>query len=259
MQSFNPVFFGDTDLMNLIWYAFVVFFAGLIFYIQRESRREGYPLESDTDGSMIFPTGAFYVPPRKEYHLPNGDVAVQPNFVRDDRPIAAKPMDPNPGAPLEPTGDPMVDGFGPAAYAERANHPDMTHDGQPKIVPMRAAPDFTVAEGDRDPRGFEVIGMHARDVAGKVSDIWVDRGEQIIRYYEVETKGGRKVLIPMPLADVKSSQGRVQVRALTAEHFEKIPTTAKPDEITMLEEDKISAFVGSGYLYAVPSRREPLI
>ena len=37
----------------------------------------------------------------------------------------------------------MRDGVGPAAYAERADTPDLTVDGAPKIVPLRVAPDFT--------------------------------------------------------------------------------------------------------------------
>ena len=39
-------------------------------------------------------------------------------------PIKATPIGPWPGAPLEPDGDPMVDGVGPAAYAERLDIPD---------------------------------------------------------------------------------------------------------------------------------------
>ena len=34
----------------VVLYAFWIFFAGLIWYLQSESRREGYPLESDLDG-----------------------------------------------------------------------------------------------------------------------------------------------------------------------------------------------------------------
>ncbi len=259
-MGFNPDIFGNTDLMNMIWYAFLIFFAGLVFYLQRESRREGYPLEQDTDGKLVS-IGAHYMPPQKTYELPNGETVTVPNDKRDDRPIAARPVDPNPGAPLEPTGNPMADGFGPAAYAERADHPDMTHHGENKIVPLRKATDFSISKGDADPRGMTVVGLHQRDVAGTVVDVWVDRGEQLIRYLEIETNGvsPRRVLVPMPLAAVNKSRREVQVRALQASQFAEIPATRDPDEITMLEEDRISAFVGSGYLYATPQRREPLL
>ena len=74
----------------------------------------------------------------------------------DHRPVAAVPVGYGPGAPLEPTGDPMLDGVGPAAYAERSDHPDMTHEGLVKIVPLRVAGDFYLASEDPDPRGMIV-------------------------------------------------------------------------------------------------------
>ncbi len=73
-----------------------------------------------------------------------------------------------PGAPLEPTGNPMLDGVGPAAYAERADVPDLTLDGHPKIVPMRVATEFTVEARDPDPRGMEVVGADG-EVGGVVT------------------------------------------------------------------------------------------
>ena len=36
---------GNLDVAQIVLYAFCVFFAGLIFYLRREDRREGYPLE----------------------------------------------------------------------------------------------------------------------------------------------------------------------------------------------------------------------
>ena len=54
---------------------------------------------------------------------------------------------PWPGAPLEPTGDPMRDAVGPASYAQRADVPDLTVEGHDKIVPMRIATDFSIANG----------------------------------------------------------------------------------------------------------------
>ena len=78
----------------------------------------------------------------------------------------------------------MADGVGAAAYAERADEPDMTFDNRVKIVPMSNDAHFSVAEEDVDPRGKSVIGADGQ-IAGKVADIWVDRAEQIIRYYEM--------------------------------------------------------------------------
>ena len=38
------------DVAQIALYAFWVFFAGLIYYLHREDKREGYPLESDRSG-----------------------------------------------------------------------------------------------------------------------------------------------------------------------------------------------------------------
>ena len=38
---------GSIDLALIALYAFWIFFAGLIFYLRREDKREGYPLVSD--------------------------------------------------------------------------------------------------------------------------------------------------------------------------------------------------------------------
>ena len=38
-----------------------------------------------------------------------------------------------------------------------------------------------------------------------------------------------------------------------------LPQTAAPEQITLLEEEKICAYYGAGTLYATPQRSEPLI
>jgi photosynthetic reaction center H subunit len=41
--------------------------------------------------------------------------------------------------------------------------------------------------------------------------------------------------------------------------FQHVPRTASADQITRLEEDKITAYFASGHLYAHPSRQRALI
>ena len=41
---------GNIDAAQVVLYAFWIFFACLIWYLQAESRREGYPLENDITG-----------------------------------------------------------------------------------------------------------------------------------------------------------------------------------------------------------------
>ena len=46
----TATFFGTVDLAQVALYSFWIFFAGLVFYLQRENMREGYPTEDD-DGN----------------------------------------------------------------------------------------------------------------------------------------------------------------------------------------------------------------
>jgi photosynthetic reaction center H subunit len=249
------------DVAQVVLYGFWAFFAGLILYLRREDKREGYPLESDRS-DRVRVQGFPAIPPPKRYALPHGGSVALPDEVADTRPVHAKPVAPWPGAPLTPTGDPMVEGVGPGAYAERPDHPDLTLEGEPRIVPMRVARDFWVEERDPDPRGADVIGADGR-VAGKVSDVWVDRSEPQVRYLEVNVAAdgatARSVLLPITMARVDARGGQVKVASILAEQFANVPALRQPDQVTLLEEDKICAFYASGHLYATPSRTEALL
>jgi photosynthetic reaction center H subunit len=153
----------------------------------------------------------------------------------------------------------MTAGVGPGAYTMREDKPDVTHTGDPKIVPMRLIPEFSVAKQTADPRGFDVVGCDG-EVAGKVSDIWMDRAEALVRYYEVELADGtRKVLLPYAFANVKGKARQVRVSAIKAKHFADVPAHASTEQVTRLEEDRISAYYGGGILYATPEKMEPWI
>jgi photosynthetic reaction center H subunit len=247
------------DVAQLVLYAFWIFFAGLIIYIRREDKREGYPLESERSGRVKV-QGFPAMPSPKTFLLPHGGSVQRPDAnARDTREIRAQPSAPWPGAPLEPTGNPMLDGVGPASYAQRADTPDPTWEGAPKIVPLRVARDFAVNSRDPDPRGMEVFGADGR-VGGVVSDVWVDQSEPQVRYLEVEVSGGnRRVLVPIALAKVDGMYRRVRVRSILAAQFKDVPGLRNPDQVTLLEEDRISAYYGGGTLYAEPSRLGPFL
>lgn len=249
---------GYIDVAQVVLYVFWIFFAGLIFYLRREDRREGYPLESDPTGK-VKDKGFLYIPEPKTFVLAHGGTSEAPDFKRDDRPLAVKRTAAWPGAPLEPTGNPMTDAVGPASYAERADTPDLTLEGEPKIVPMRTLGDFSIASNDPDPRGKPVMGADGVQ-AGTVKDAWVDRSEILIRYYEVELAGdgAKSVLLPAPCARV-NGKGTVSVNAILASQFADVPATAKPDQVTLLEEDRIVGYYAGGNLYATSERLDPLI
>ena len=247
---------GYVDVAQLTLYAFWVFFAGLIYYLQRESKREGYPMISERNTLV---QGALPIPKPKAFLRLNGDISYAPHDKDKIELLASKPTAGFPGAPNEPTGNPMLDGIGPGAYANRADLPEYHYDGTAVIAPMRVASDFSVAMQDRDPRGLPVVGADGV-VGGTVSDIWVDRSEMYIRYYEVSVPvegGTRSVLLPIPFAKVGLT--RIMVRSVMGRHFAQVPGTKSPDQVTLLEEDKIAAFYAAGTLYADPTRTEALL
>lgn len=166
-------------------------------------------------------------------------------------------MKAGPGAPLVPEGNAMLSNMGPAAYANRANVPDLTLSGLARIVPLRAAPGFHLDAKSPDARGMKVVGAD-HEIAGTVTDIWVDRAEPCPRYYEVMlANNSHTVLLPFNCARIKSRTSEVLVKSITAAQFVNVPVVATPDRVTLLEEDKIMAYYSSGYLYALPDRQEP--
>jgi len=56
-----------------------------------------------------------------------------------------------------------------------------------------------------------------------------------------------------------SADGSINVQSIRSDQFAQVPGLSNPDQVTLQEEDRISAFYGGGHLYAVPSRSEPLI
>lgn len=167
------------------------------------------------------------------------------------------------GAPLIPTGNPLVDAVGPAAYADRADVPDVTAHGDAKIVPMRMAPGFSIAEGDPDPRGLKVKACDGQ-IAGVIVDLWVDRAEPQVRYYEVQLSGSDKiVMLPAPFVQWPNfgltKTDHVRVKAITAAQFKDVPGIRSPMQITFLEEDKIMGYYAGGHLYATPDRSKPIL
>lgn len=244
------------DTAQIVLYLFWIFFFWLVVWLVREGKREGYPLESDRrDYKDIrgFPD----LPKPKTFRLADGTELQAPHDRdRNATPLAVRRTGQFPGSPVEPTGNPMIDGIGPAAWTARADHVDHLLDGAPKIVPMRNAPEVSVAQQDVDPRGLDIVGVD-NVVGGKVVDLWIDQAERLFRYLEVELTGsGRRILVPMPFARV--SRRNVKIHAILGSQFANAPATRNADTVTLLEEDKIAGYFGGGRLYATPQRQEPL-
>lgn len=245
---------GSIDVAALTLYAFALFFLALIFYLRREDRREGYPLEDELTGAVETPGGVLSTASTKSFLLPDGRGTVTaPTSPREPVDIAAKRRENFGGAPYSPTGEGLPVGIGPGAFAERAKWPDLDAHGRPRIVPLASAEGIDVARQDPDPRGMAVYGADGLK-AGTVAELWVDRAEHMIRYLQVETGTGG-VLAPMAMAVIR--RGAVIVDAINAADFAGAPKPAGDGIITRDEEERIVAYFGAGYLYANADRQEP--
>ncbi|RED12932.1 photosynthetic reaction center subunit H [Pontivivens insulae] len=245
---------GNIDFAQVALYLFWIFFAGLVIYLQRENQREGYPLVNDDEQESA--AVALLPPlPEKTFKLPHGRGESIPERQpeRDDMDKVLARTGHAEGMPFEPTGDPMADGVGPASWAPRRDVPELDGKGHPKIIPMRLAEAFSISFG-RDPRGLPVQAADGA-VVGTVTDMWIDEPEQLVRYLEAELETGGKVLVPMPLARIRSN--RVSIHSLYGAQFAGIPRTAADAQVTMLEEEKICAYYCGGKLYADPARQAP--
>ena len=245
---------GYVDLAQILLYVFWIFFAGLIYYLVQEGHREGYPMESSSSGRAV--VKGFPIPEPKTFLLRGGKSVTVPDLAQKEPAYNAVATSPASGSPIEPKGDAMLAAVGPGAYANREDVPELTWHGQPLIQPLRIASDYTVAVQDVDPRGLPVMAGDGKQ-GGTVKDIWIDSAEMMFRYLEVEIPDGRSVLLPIAFSVIRRNQ--VEVNAVYARHFAAVPALRNPNQVTKLEEEKISAYYGGGTMYADVKRSEPLI
>lgn len=252
---------SHIDVAQVVLYAFWLFFALLILYLLRENKREGYPLVANdrTGISSVVVQGFPPTPSSKSFQMPDGSLLLKPGTDHREPVTRFARAGKFPGAPLIPTGEPMTAGIGPGAWAERHDEPDLAFDdGHPKIVPLRIAPDFFLAWEDPDIRGYAVVAADEL-VAGTVAEAWIDRSEVVVRYLEIELTGGQRVLLPMNFIRIDHKAKQIICRYVRASQFALAPTTKHPDQVTLLEEDKICAFYAGGQLFSWPGRSEPVL
>ena len=70
---------GYIDVAQVALYAFWIFFAGLIFYLRKEDKREGYPLVTQRPDHILegFPP----MPAPKTFLLPHGGTVTLQRLV----------------------------------------------------------------------------------------------------------------------------------------------------------------------------------
>lgn len=104
---------GYIDFATIAIYLFWFFFAGLILYLRREDKREGYPLESDRQGVTVqgFPA----MPPARPARAPHPAMAGG----------AAAHMA---AAPAAPTAPAATQETAPPESATDSEHDDTDHE-----------------------------------------------------------------------------------------------------------------------------------
>ncbi len=251
----------QIDVASLLFTLFWVFFVALIAYLHREGKREGYPLVNAAHEPVS--NGLFGMPAVKSYNLADGTSLPAPHDRDAAKPVLSVVQSHSNGNfPIAPASNAAYLGIGPGAYASRRDVPDVTYEGHNRLVPMRLAKHFVIAPGDADLRGMTVVGDDGV-IAGTVTDIWVDLSETVVRYLEVALAkaGGTAlhVMVPINMADINASSSTIAVDAILGAQFVNVPRIKSADRITLLEEELIMAYFGGGYLYATPSRQEPLL
>ncbi len=82
---------GHFDLAQITLYVFWIFFAGLVYYLQREAQREGYPVELDTEPGRFRAKSLMFFPPPKTFQFADGTSTQAPNGKADTRAVPGTP------------------------------------------------------------------------------------------------------------------------------------------------------------------------
>ena len=99
---------------------------------------------------------------------------------------------------------------------------------KPNLRRLRDLPDFEVADGHPDVRGWAVRGATGA-VLGTVQELLVDPAAQQVRYLDAQfsVPGPKRVLLPLRLASLDAETASVFVPALTAAAVAAYPAYAE--------------------------------
>ena len=79
---------GYLDVAQVVLYVFFAFFFGLIVYLHRENKREGYPMIVEKMGKNRVGTNeGYFMPGTKTYEIQDGSTVTVSDGKADDRPI----------------------------------------------------------------------------------------------------------------------------------------------------------------------------
>jgi photosynthetic reaction center H subunit len=104
-----------------------------------------------------------------------------------------------------------------------------------RVAPLHELDEFQVAEGDPDPRGWDVIASDGRRI-GTVHDLLVDTGHMRVRYLDVNVDDDRAagthrdlhILVPIGYARLENDRQVVVDELASSEVASLPPYTRKP-------------------------------
>ena len=90
-----------------------------------------------------------------------------------------------------------------------------------------------------------------KKTVGIVHDLWFNRAEFFLRYYEVSIDGaeGRR-LVPAFFAEALTRDRAVRATTLIADDLRRSPIRADDSCITMREEDRLNGFFAGGLRFS---------
>lgn len=240
----------QIDIPTVLSWVFVLFFVALVFWLQRESKREGYPLKASpfTKERM----DGFPPPPEEPqtYILNEGGTIQAPHYY-EQAPTSAKPVHQFDGTAFSPVGNPLLAAIGPGSWVMKKDVPALTERGDLLLQPLSALHEWSIRKEDSDPRGMIVYDWRWNEI-GRVAELWIDRGIKIVRMLEVELHGNvhaGRVLVPIYHTEIREKAREVRVTALWAHQFAEVPMPAKPGMMTGQEEERLNAYYSAGLFY----------
>jgi uncharacterized protein (TIGR02271 family) len=99
---------------------------------------------------------------------------------------------------------------------------DMANEPMDRVVPMNQLSGYTVADGEPDIRGWDVVASDGRRL-GRVDDLLVDTTANKVRYVDVEGGPQGHVTIPIGYARLERDSKQVLVDRLSDDQFGALP------------------------------------
>ncbi|WMS41908.1 hypothetical protein RDV64_17830 [Acuticoccus sp. MNP-M23] len=243
-----PTVLGDIDVAFLCVVAFVIFLFVLVFYLRREDKREGYPLIGVSGARhprLTLSEGFPPMPAPKTFHLPHGRDPVTVPREEVPEPLHDVTGRPAYGLPLE-SPRPLSAGIGAAAFqAQKPDLPDLTNEGEPKLLSLNSHPDHYIPRGGADPRGWVLADKEGLPV-GRIVDIWFNQAEYDVRYFSYSIDGVVGLwLAPTYFCALDRARGTARVTTLPLEALRHPPVRAG-EVVTFRDEDRVNGFFAGG-------------